>query len=105
MARNKRTKATDITPKVKKHIHERDGEVCIICENARGTDVMHYIGRGVSGLGIPENLGLGCRQCHMEMDQGTKKKEHRKKFKRYLKSIYPEWDESKLRYKKYGGLF
>ena len=99
--KSKRTKAMEINPKVRKEVKERDFNICIICGCRQGVQVMHYIGRGAGGLGIPQNLGMGCVQCHMEMDQGLKKKEHLKVFRDYLTRIYPNWDESKLRYRKH----
>ena len=67
----------------------------------------HYISRAKGGLGIEENIVTLCTEltvnnCHRRYDSGTK--EEREKIgaiiKDYLQSKYPNWDESKLTYKK-----
>lgn len=105
MAKAKRTKATDITPKVKNEVWERDNHRCIFCGSSQAMPNLHVISRAYGGLGIPENIVTGCMDCHRLMDQSTRRKEMLKIAKNYLKNIYPDWDESKLKYKKYGGLF
>ena len=74
---NKRTKALDITKKVKDEVWERDMGGCVVCGNMR--NVMpnaHYIARSQSGLGIPENIVTLCtnfteNKCHHYFDSGT----------------------------------
>ena len=67
-------------------------------------DAMHYIPRSRGGLGIPQNGAIGCRYHHQMMDQGSegRRPEMLGLFAQYLKGLYPEWDESKLIYDKWG---
>ena len=100
---SKRTKALDISSAVRTKVRERDGG-CIFCTKynflptGANTEIMHYIGRGAGGLGIPENLAVGCIIHHRQMDQGTGKQKLMMKalMRDYLRNQYPEWDESKL---------
>lgn len=101
MAKSARSKACDIKPSVRQKVKERDDNMCIWCGRYLTVpQLCHYIGRGAGGLGIPENLACGCPDCHREADQGTQSLLYKHRMRAYLMSIYPEWDESKLRYKK-----
>ena len=107
--KTKRSKATDIPMSVKKKVWERDEGCCVVCGNSY--NVMpnaHYISRQHSGLGIEQNVVTLCTEltpnkCHRRYDFGTK--EEHEKIKRiirdYLKSMYPDWREEDLVYKKY----
>lgn len=106
--KSKRSKATDISMSVKMKVWERDNGCCIICGN--NYNVMpnaHYISRAKGGLGIEENIFTACTRltrndCHYKFDNGTK--EEREKLKKivqdYFISIYPNWSEDNLYYKK-----
>ena len=106
--KTKRTKATDIPMSVKKKVWERDNGCCIICGN--NYNVMpnaHYISRAKGGLGIEENIFTACTRltkndCHYKFDNGTKEEKERlrKIVQDYLISIYPNWSEDNLHYKK-----
>ena len=96
---NQRTKALQIPSSVKKAVYERDGGCCIIC-GAPGDPVCHFISRAQGGLGIEENVLTLCWRCHMAYDQGPDRRQLRGILKKYLQSKYPEWDESKLVYRK-----
>ena len=105
---NKRSKACDISQKVKEKVFERDNGCCVVCGNSY--NVMpnaHYISRAKGGLGIEENVvtlctGLTENNCHYKFDNGTKeqKTKIKEKIKNYLISIYPGWNEEMLIYKK-----
>lgn len=102
--KSKRSKATDITPKVKKKVFERDGGMCVVCKVKRGDPNMHYIGRGQGGLGIEENVVTGCTECHQDYDNGFRREEIENIIREYLKSIYGDsWSEEKLIYNKWEG--
>lgn len=101
--KTKRAKACDINQKVKQRVWERDNGCCVICGN--NYNVMpnaHYIPRSKGGLGIEENIFTACTRltendCHYKFDEyGIGRDEVQK----YLKSIYPNWGEDKLKYKK-----
>lgn len=102
--KTKRSKATDISMSVKKKVWKRDGGCCVICGNSY--NVMpnaHYIRRTKGGLGIEQNVFTACTRltendCHYKFDEyGI----GREKVKAYLQSIYPNWNEEDLVYKKY----
>ena len=100
--KSKRSRATDIPPKVKKKVYERDNGICVICRKNRGFPEVHYISRAQGGLGIEENIVTGCRKCHQDYDNGDKREETRKIIKEYLKSIYGDsWNEKDLVYDKW----
>lgn len=67
----------------------------------------HYISRHNGGLGIEENILTACTgftplNCHFNFDSGTEEVREvmEQQAREYLQSIYPEWDKSKLYYKK-----
>ena len=100
--KSKRSKATDITLKVRKEVIERD-KYCVICGKP-GNDIAHYINRSHGGLGIKENLVLLCRECHFAFDNGKSKEiaeNIRLDIKTYLHFKYPLMKEENLKYKKW----
>ena len=106
--KTKRSKATDISSKVKQRVWERDNGCCVICGN--NYNVMpnaHYISRSKGGLGIEQNIFTACTRltendCHYKFDNGTKEEKARLKkiVKTYFINIYPNWNEKDLYYKK-----
>ena len=48
---SKRSKACDISPKVRQIVYDRDGGCCIIC-GKQGIPNAHYISRAHGGLGV-----------------------------------------------------
>ena len=94
----KRTKALAISPKVRSAVYERDGW-CVWC-GCIGFPEAHYIPRSQGGLGIEENILTLCRRCHYRFDHGPDRKKMKEYLKAYLKTKYPEWDESKLTYRR-----
>lgn len=99
MSKAQRTKALEIPPEVKEAVYKRDNGACIWCAK-QGQPNAHYIPRSHGGLGIEENTLTLCWDCHLKYDQTTNRGKMREFFKEYLKSKYPEWDETKLTYKK-----
>ena len=98
---SKRSRACDISPKVRKEVLERDNFQCAVCGSIHNLQIAHYISRGRSGLGIPQNLAVMCAQCHFEYDNGKYHKEIGEAFREYLKAHYPDWNEENLIYKKW----
>ena len=90
-----------IPPKVKARVYERDGGRCVWC-GMPGDPVVHFVARSHGGLGIEENILCGCHFCHTRYDQTDQREKYREIARKYLKSNYPDWDESKLYYKKFG---
>lgn len=97
---HKRTKALDISKKVKDAVWERDGRCCILCGSPYAMPNAHYIARSHGGLGIPENIVTLCLQCHNQYDQTADRQIIRAEIELYLRSKYPDWDEEKLVYRK-----
>ena len=98
--KTKRTKACDITKKVKDLVWERDGRKCIICGSPYAFPNSHFVRRSQNGMGIPENIVTMCQRCHMMYDQGPERELIGAYTERYLRSQYPNWNKEKLIYKK-----
>lgn len=105
-----RTRALGITIRVKEEVADRDSfgghPCCVLCgfpapvNNRLAFSNAHYISRSQGGLGIEENILTLCPHCHYRYDQTTERAALKTYFRRYLKSHYPDWDESKLYYRK-----
>ena len=111
---SKYTRKLQFNKKTKELIYKRENGQCFFCKQGyflknkdplqyQIKDIMHYIPKSSSGLGVEENGVLGCRYHHSLLDNGNKglRKEMLGKMKVYLKSIYPDWNEEKLVYQKY----
>ena len=97
---NRRTKALDISKKVKMTVWERDRHRCILCGSPSAMPNAHYISRAKSGLGIEQNIVTLCMDCHRRLDQTTERKELLNKVKHYLDRFYPNFTNDMRRYKK-----
>jgi 5-methylcytosine-specific restriction endonuclease McrA len=95
----KRTKAVDISKKVKESVYKRDKGLCILCGKA-GIPNAHYIKRSQGGLGIEQNVVCLCVKCHYEQDMGKDTELYTSKLKEYLKGKYENWNEKDLIYRK-----
>ena len=111
---HKYTRMLQFDQKTKKRIRERDEGKCIFCEMGYfnecksdlllfTTDIMHFIPKSQLGMGVEENGAVGCRYHHTLLDNGNKglRSDMLQRFEQYLRGIYPEWDKTKLIYKKY----
>lgn len=104
----KRSKVCEFPPKVRHRIWERD-QGCIFCrlgykpsKEAGGyPQCAHYVARSQGGLGVEQNGALACAYHHQMLDNGLYHNEMKAIFRGYLKSHYPEWDESALIYNKW----
>lgn len=104
----KDTKARDFSRAAKIEISLRDSidgwPCCVNCGAAAPAPLAwsnaHFISRAQGGLGIPENGLTLCPECHRRYDQTTERPRLRVFFRDYLRRMYPEWDESKLIYRK-----
>ena len=103
MGKHKQTKACDITDKVRRAVWERDGDKCIFCGRAYCLQVMHYVSRAQGGLGIEQNLALGCVECHRAYD-GIEREWMKAVFAGHLSDHYDNWGDTKLIYNKWEGL-
>lgn len=112
------TKKTNISNAVRQRVHERDDGECIFCQMGykaeaekrlanefgyQGRQIMHYVSRARGGLGIEENLAIGCTIHHMLYDNGAhgERAEMKPLFEEYLRNLYPEWNEKVLIYNKW----
>lgn len=114
---SRQARAREFPPSVRAKIKKRDNGECIFCRMDYRMDreewwfemqikqYMHYIPRAHGGLGIEQNGAVGCQYHHHMMDNGNQgnREEMLAMFRDYLKGIYPEWEEGKLVYDKYGG--
>lgn len=97
---SKRSRACDISKKVKQKVWDRDNHQCIICGNPYAMPNAHYIRRSQGGLGIEENVVTLCQKCHNDFDNGNKRVSIGYRIECYLKSCYQDWDAKKLYYTK-----
>lgn len=98
--KSKRTKATDISKKVKDAVFERDNGCCVWC-GKQGVSNAHFCPRSAGGLGIEENVLTLCTECHHEFDNGHNRAEMKRFFRNYLYHSYPDWDEANLIYRRF----
>lgn len=98
--KSKRSKACDITQKVKQIVYERDGGLCVICHNP-GMPNAHYIRRSQGGLGIEQNVVTLCMKCHNDFDNGRYREQIGTVLREYLLGCYPDWNEEDLIYNKW----
>ncbi len=102
---SKRSKATDITPKVRKLVMERDHKKCVACSGSYGIQVAHiFVNRSHGGLGVKENLAALCFKCHQKLDQGKYKDSIviRNDAESYLISHYGVINKEDLKFSKWG---
>jgi len=109
MAKSRRTKATEIKPLARAETYSRDSQsygipCCIIpgCGTSHNLELAHYISRQKGGLGTPQNLVTLCRKHHRIFDEGKAEEQNiiHRQVKEYLQHCYPDWDESKLTYRR-----
>ena len=101
---SKRSKACEISQKVKEIVWLRDNKSCIFCGRyvPKACANAHFIPRSKSGLGIEQNILTLCFECHRDFDNSDKRQEYKVKFRKYLQSIYVEsWKEEDLMYNKW----
>ena len=101
--KHRQTKQTEIDPRVKVQVWERDNHRCIFCgklvtwHNA----CCHYVPRSAGGLGVVKNIFTGCNDCHREQDNGLNSEIMTAYAKQYLMSKHADWNEEELIYKKF----
>lgn len=98
--KSKRSKACDISKKVKEKVWERDNHCCVICGSTTAMPNAHFIPRSKGGLGIEENILTLCIDCHNKLDQSSERETLKLYLQTYLKRKYPYWNATKLIYKK-----
>lgn len=100
--KHNRVKETDIPPRVKREVWERDKHCCVLCGSPNAMPNAHFISRAKGGKGIKENILTLCSRCHFEYDNSPKRNDIKDILARYLIYCYGEsWNEEDLIYKKY----
>ena len=96
-----RTKAVDVSGRVRHTVLLRDEGTCLHCHTkAEKMTMAHYIPRNINGLGIPENIVALCGKCHDKMDNTTYGEEHLlPRVKEYLDELYPNFKDEDRVYK------
>ena len=103
---NARSKATDITPRVRATVLRRDDRRCINCHTPYALQLAHvFYNRSHGGLGVERNLVTLCIECHMTMDHSKPEKAQpiRAVAESYLKYHYNDLDIASLKYCKFDG--
>lgn len=98
-----RTKATDITPKVRAIVKRRDNFRCVYCNSPYAIQLAHvFVNRAHGGLGVEQNLVCLCIEHHMALDNGRIEKSQpiQKVVEFYLNNLYPNINVNDLKYKK-----
>lgn len=95
-----RSKACDISAKVKRVVWERDNFCCIYCGSTIAIPNAHFIPRSKGGLGIEENIVTLCQNCHYNYDMTDMREYYREYIENYLKRKYPNWDKQNLIFRK-----
>ncbi len=67
-------------------VHERDGNACVLCGWPYGLDCHHVIFRSGGGEDVSTNLVSLCRKCHTIYAHGRKAKAYRGEFQEYLQA-------------------
>lgn len=100
--KSKRTKALDISLKVKEIVWERDNKCCILCGNPQAMPNAHYVPRSSGGLGIKENVVTLCQKHHDDYDKTTDRQTLMFYIAVYLDNKYPNFKHNDRFYKKGG---
>ena len=101
-----RTKALQISNKVRHEVYERDSwegaPVCQLCGTPYNLQLHHVIPRSLSGLGVAENLIVLCVEHHDLADHGKPddRRDIRARIEEVMKAHYPGWREEILRYRR-----
>lgn len=98
--KSRRSKACDISQKVKQKVWDRDNHMCIYCGRPIAMPNAHYIPRSKGGLGIEANIVTLCQYCHHNFDMTDMRPFYKEFIRDYLKSKYENWNEEDLIYKK-----
>ena len=96
---HKETKATSITPAVKREVMARDGGLCVVCGKP-GEPVSHVVRRSQGGLGTVQNIVTHCWRCHQMYDLRTSQAV-RMATLNYILQCYPGWTEESVKYSKW----
>jgi len=98
--KSKRSKACDISSRVKREVWERDNYHCVICGSSLASPNAHFIPRSKGGLGIEQNIVTLCANCHYLTDHTEHRKFMLNKIKKYLMTKYKDWNEQNLIYRR-----
>lgn len=97
---SKRSKACDISPKVKKKYGKEITIVVLYVEVLMQCQMLIILVEHKGGLGIEQNIVTLCMRCHNDYDNGNSRVSTGYKIQWYLKSCYDNWNEKDLIYKR-----
>ena len=100
MMKSKRSKACDISQKVKLAVWERDNHRCVFCGSTYAMPNAHIVSRAKSGLGVEKNIITLCLNCHEKMDHSSDRENSIEKAKAYITKKYGYFDEKEVTYDK-----
>lgn len=103
--KSKRTKALAINKKTYNKVLERDNYRCAITGRRDNLECHHVLFRSLGGMGVEYNLVMLNRDIHHTLHNTKQHKELTNLLKEYLKDIYGNVDESKIKYKKYNFVY
>ena len=98
---HRETKVTSISAETKKKVWQRDFGRCVLCGSINAGPHCHFVRRAQGGLGTEENVWTGCQRCHEAFDSEATDGPLHARMRDYFKTLYPQWDESKLKYRKW----
>lgn len=99
---HRQTKATSISSKTKAAVYARDFRRCVLCGSIYAGPHCHFVRRSQGGLGIQENIWTGCQACHEAFDSESTDGPLHNQMRDYFRTLYPDWDERNLKYRKDG---
>ena len=105
MAKSKRTRELDVSPKVRAAVNKRqeiDGYPnCIFGHTPKYLDMAHIRSRQQGGRGVEENIVGLCRGCHRQLDHTGERQTMLRRIREYMKHIYGEdWSEDNYVYER-----
>lgn len=105
--KSKRSRACDISPKVREQVLSRDARRCTLCGSTYRLELAHaFLPRSRGGLGKKENLITLCQRHHRMLDSGKAEEQEAVRIfvDTYMKNKYGKIDLNKLKYDKFSWL-
>ena len=100
---NTRTKALEFPQNIKIDIKLRD-DGCVLCTTNRKANFLHahhFVYKSANGLGIIENGIALCNHHHDQIHSHDLNGKLKQQLQDYLDTLYPNFDNSMRKYKKY----
>ena len=91
----------DFPQHVKDSIKLRDGKCCICQTRTEYLTAHHFVYKSAMGMGVIENGVALCHSCHDRVHRHDYDGELKQHLQEYLDRLYPEFDNSMRKYKKW----